>query len=108
MKKNRPATLLSAICQVDLADDVARAILSATTSFGVRISYAERRCLDRKWETVSTKFGDIRVKIGMLGGAPVTASPEYEDCKKAAAAYNIPVRRVYDDAIAAYHKTKVG
>jgi pyridinium-3,5-bisthiocarboxylic acid mononucleotide nickel chelatase len=102
MKKNRPAALLSAICPVELTDDIARTMLSETTSFGVRISLAERRCLDRKWQTISTKYGDIRMKIGMLHGRPITVSPEYDDCRKAAEAHGVPVRLVYAAAIAAY------
>ena len=103
MKKNRPATLLSVVCAVDKTDDIARTILTETTSFGVRISTAERRCLDRKWETVSTNYGDIRIKVGSLPDGPVTASPEYEDCRKAAEAHNVPVRSVYEEAVAKYN-----
>ena len=99
MKKNRPATLLSVICPPEMVDDLSRIVLANTTSFGARISHATRRCLNRKWETVSTKFGDIRVKIGLMDGEPVTASPEYEDCKKAAEAHGLPVKQVYNEAI---------
>lgn len=104
MKKNRPANLLTAICPIEQTGEIARTILEETTSFGVRISAAERRCLERKWETISTKYGDIRIKIGMLDGSPVTASPEYEDCKKAAESHAIPIRRVYGEAMAQYCK----
>lgn len=102
MKKSRPATLLSAICPVEKTDEIARIVLTETSSFGVRISTAERRCLDRKWKTVSTQFGDIPVKVGSLADSEITASPEYEDCKKAAEAHSIPVRRVYEAALAKY------
>ncbi len=107
MKKNRPATLLSAICPPEKVDDLSRIVLSNTTSFGVRISHAVRRCLDRRWETVSTKYGDIRVKIGILDGEAVTASPEYEDCRKTAEAHNVPVRLVYEEAIVALARTGI-
>lgn len=107
MKKSRPATLLSAICPAERVDEVARTILAETTSFGVRISHAERRCLDRRWETVATKYGEVRVKIGMLDGEPVTASPEYEDCRKASEACGVPVRRVYEEAVSVYHGRSV-
>ena len=106
MKKNRPATLLSAICPTEKVDEVASIVLAETSSFGVRISHAERRCLDRKWETVSTEFGDIRIKIGLMNGKPLTASPEYDDCKKAADTHGIPVRKVYEAAVTAYNTEK--
>ncbi|HEY3297314.1 MAG TPA: nickel insertion protein, partial [Armatimonadota bacterium] len=103
MKKNRPATLLSAICPIERTDDVAAVVLSETSSFGVRISPAERRCLDRKWETAATPYGDIRVKVGSIKGQEITASPEYDDCRTAADAHKVPVRKVYEAAIRAFH-----
>ena len=99
MKKNRPANLLTAICPVETKDEVSQVILTETTTFGVRISMASRRCLERKWETVSTRYGEIRIKIGLMGDKEITASPEYEDCKKAAEAHNVPVRTVYQEAL---------
>ncbi|MHB1456426.1 MAG: nickel pincer cofactor biosynthesis protein LarC [Armatimonadota bacterium] len=102
MKKNRPASLLCAICPPDKVDIAAEIILRNTTSFGVRISSAERRCLDRAWETVSTAYGDIRIKVGMLNGETITESPEYEDCKAAAQSNDIPLKKVYEAALQTY------
>lgn len=102
MKKNRPASLLCAICPPDKVDTAAEIILRNTTSFGVRISSAERRCLDRTWETVPTSYGDIRIKVGMLNGETITVSPEYEDCKAAAQRHDIPLKKVYEAAHYAY------
>ncbi len=101
MKKGRPATLLTAICPIQRTDEVARVILRETSSFGVRISRATRRCLDRRWETVTTRYGDIRVKIGTADGIETT-SPEYEDCRKAADQHGVPVREVYSEALSLY------
>lgn len=102
MKKGRPATLLSAICPIERTEEIAMVILRETTSFGVRISKATRRCLDRRWETVSTRYGDIRIKIGTADGIE-TASPEYEECRKAADQHGVPVREVYNEALSRYH-----
>lgn len=102
MKKNRPGTLLSVICDPDLADALATVVLSETSTFGVRISRWERMCLDRRWEEVVTEFGVIRVKIGERDGRVITASPEYEDCKRAAIEQGAPIRRVHEAAQTAY------
>ncbi|MBP6964299.1 MAG: nickel pincer cofactor biosynthesis protein LarC [Armatimonadetes bacterium] len=102
MKKGRPAVLLTAVCPIGRTDEVANAVLSETTSFGVRISAATRKCLDRRWETVTTPYGEIRVKVGRIGDLE-TASPEYEDCRTAAASHGVPTRLVYDLSLAAYH-----
>ena len=103
MKKSRPATLLSAVCPIDRTEDIIHVMLAETTTFGVRISSAYRRCLERKWETVTTRFGEVRMKVGIMGGAQITASPEYEDCRKAAEVHGVPVRLVYDEAVARYY-----
>jgi uncharacterized protein (TIGR00299 family) protein len=106
MKKNRPGTLLSVICDPDLAEAVAAVILAETSTFGVRISQWERLCLDRRWEEVVTKFGVIRIKIGERDGKEITASPEYEDCKRAAIEHGTPVRRVHETALTVYRAGK--
>ena len=102
MKKNRPGTLLSVICDPDLAEAIAAVILAETSTFGVRISRWERICLDRRWEEVATEFGTIRIKIGERDGRVITASPEYEDCKRAAIEHGAPIRRVHESAAALY------
>ena len=102
MKKNRPGTLLSVICDPDLTEAIAAVILAETSTFGIRISRWERLCLDRRWEEVVTEFGVIRIKIGERDGRVITASPEYEDCKRAAIEHGAPIRRVHESAAALY------
>ncbi len=99
MKKNRPGTLLSVICDPDGVERMADILLDETSTFGVRISRWDRICLDRRWEEVETEFGTIRIKIGERNGRVVTASPEYEDCKRAAMDRGIPLRLVRDAAL---------
>jgi uncharacterized protein (TIGR00299 family) protein len=98
MKKNRPGTLLTVLCEPPDADKFAELVLTHTTSFGVRIHEERRRKLNREIVRVATRFGEIEVKVGRLNGKVVTQSPEYESCKRAAALANVPVREVYDAA----------
>ncbi len=102
MKKNRPGTLLSVICPPIKAESIAAVILAETSTLGVRISLWERICLDRREEKVVTEFGTIRIKIGERDGRVTTASPEYEDCRRAATEHGVAVRRVYESAVALY------
>ncbi len=95
MKKNRPGTLLTVLCESGDADRFAELVLTHTTSFGVRIHEARRRKLAREIVRVATRFGEIEVKVGRLNGKVVMRSPEYESCKRAAALANVPVREVY-------------
>jgi len=104
MKKNRPGTLLAAICDPGRARKIADIILAETSTFGVRMSVSQRVCLERHSEEVVTKFGKIGIKIGKKDGRIVTASPEYEDCKKAANALAVPVKLVYETAIYAFRE----
>ena len=98
MKKNRPGTLLTVLCERNSVDALAELVLTQTTSFGVRVHQAQRRKLAREIVTVKTKFGDIEVKVGRLGGKIVTRSPEFESCKQAAAKFAVSVKEVYSEA----------
>lgn len=104
MKKTRPGTLLTAVCPPEKADEIAGIILSETTSLGVRITEADRRCLEREIITVTTNYGEIKVKIALQSGKRIKAAPEYEDCKAAAKKHKVPVKEVYEQALASSRK----
>jgi uncharacterized protein (TIGR00299 family) protein len=98
MKKNRPGTLLTVLCERADVDRMAELLLTHTTSFGVRVHEAQRRKLAREIVSVKTKFGEIEVKIGRLGNKIVSRSPEFESCKRAAALAGVAVKDVYEEA----------
>jgi len=49
---------------------------------------------------VQTPWGRVGVKVGLLENRETTASPEFEDCLALAKAHDIPVRAVYEAALA--------
>ena len=98
MKKNRPGTLLTVLCERNDVDRMAELLLTHTTSFGVRVHEAQRRKLAREIVKVKTKFGPIEVKIGRLAGKIVSRSPEHESCKRAADKAGVAVKEVYSEA----------
>jgi len=102
MKKGRPGTLLTVLCKPSDARALERLILSESSTLGLRIRQDRRSCLDRRHATVSTPYGEIRIKIGLLAGETLNASPEFEDCRAAAAKHHIAVKQVQQAAIAAY------
>ncbi len=104
MKKGRPGTLLTVLCNPSDSDALQRLILAETSTLGIRIRQDLRTCLDRTHAAVSTPYGDIRMKIGSFAGQPFNAAPEFEDCRAAAAQHNIPVKQVQQAAIAAHLK----
>jgi uncharacterized protein (TIGR00299 family) protein len=98
MKKNRPGTLLTVLCERNDVDRMAELLLTHTTSFGVRVHETQRRKLSREIVKVATKFGEIEVKVGRLAGKVVSRSPEYESCKQAAAKAGVAVKDVFNEA----------
>ncbi len=102
MKKSRPATLLSVLTPPNLQQKMAGLIFAETSTFGIRYSTLSRYTLERRWESVTTPYGAIRMKIGSWKGEELTASPEYEDVKAAAKAHDAPLKKVYAAAVFAY------
>ncbi len=99
MKKGRPALLITALTAPDRAEAVAEALLRHSTSFGLRLSRCERRCLPREMRQVETPWGAVSIKVGFLGGKVITASPEYEDCARLAETHGVPIKQVYAAAL---------
>jgi uncharacterized protein (TIGR00299 family) protein len=104
MKKGRPGTMLTVLCNEAERGALERLILSETSTLGVRIRQDRRVCLERGHTSVRTEFGEIRMKTGSLGGEEMNAAPEFEDCRAAAAAHEVPVKLVQQAAIAAYRR----
>lgn len=104
MKKGRPGFLLSAMCEPQRADALERVIFAETPTFGIRRHLARRSKLRRRLETVQTRFGTIRIKVGEADGR-ATASPEYEDCRAAAELHHATLRDVQAAALNTWEKT---
>ena len=106
MKKNRPATLLSVICEHGAVDALSQIIFEETTSIGVRIDTRKRICLEREFTKVDTEYGEITLKIARRNGEILNIQPEYEDCKAAARKFNVAIKRVRDAALIAFHTVR--
>lgn len=101
MKKQRPGVILTVLCELEKAAAMEEILFAETTTFGIRHRTMERTKLRRRFETVATPFGDIRMKIGEREGV-VTASPEFEDCRAAALKHGVALREVIAAANSAY------
>ncbi len=102
MKKQRLGTLLSVLCEVRNIDIMRNIIFQETTTFGIRETIVNRTVLDRHFKTVSTEYGDIKVKIGSLNNKIMTISPEISDCAKLAKKKNVSVKDIYNATIKEY------
>jgi pyridinium-3,5-bisthiocarboxylic acid mononucleotide nickel chelatase len=104
MKKNRPGTLLTVLSKPEDASRLTRIIFTETSTLGVRRREEQRQTLARKWVNVATRWGDVRLKIASMNGTITNYAPEYEDCKKIAAANHVPLKSVMNEAMEAYSK----
>jgi uncharacterized protein (DUF111 family) len=57
--------------------------------------------LDERREDIEAAGDKVRVRLGYLAGRLVTASPEFEDCRRVAEQTGRPLKEVYAAAQAA-------
>jgi hypothetical protein len=102
MKKNRPGTLLTVLCKPEDAGKLTHMIFSETTTLGVRRRTEQRHTLARRWVSVTTSWGDVRMKIASMNGTVTNYAPEYEDCRRIAAEKHVPLKTVMQEATQRY------
>lgn len=104
MKKNRPGVLLSILCRGEERAILSQLLFSETTTLGIRAYEVERRALDRQIVRVETQYGSIDVKVAQLNGHIIKVMPEYDQCRQAARAANLPLRVIEEAARNAFDK----
>jgi uncharacterized protein (DUF111 family) len=102
MKKGRPGALLTVLAKMEDADRLTKLIFAETTTLGVRRRKEQRQTLARRWESVNTTWGPVRIKIASMDGSVCNYAPEYEDCRALAEAHRVPLRQVMEEAVRAY------
>jgi uncharacterized protein (TIGR00299 family) protein len=102
MKKNRPGMLLTVLCRPEDTSKLTHLIFTETTTLGVRQREEKRQTLARKWVTVATRWGDVRLKIASLNGTATNYAPEYEDCRRIATERHVPLKSVMQEALQLY------
>jgi uncharacterized protein (TIGR00299 family) protein len=102
MKKNRPGTLLTVLCKPVDAARLTEIIFAETTTLGVRRREEARQTLARRWASVQTAWGEVRIKIASMNGTVTNYAPEYEDCRRIAAEHRVPLKAVMGGAVEAY------
>lgn len=102
MKKNRPGTKLTVLCQAAQVQPIEEIIFAETTSLGVRRWPASRHVLHRRPHQVQTEWGPVDGKLGWLPGRTPRFSPEYEACRRIAAERGLPLHVVYETAQRAF------
>jgi uncharacterized protein (TIGR00299 family) protein len=91
MKKCRPATMLTVICDEGKTPIIEHILFSETSTIGLRKYTAGRTCLPRKTVTFTTPYGDVKAKeISYNGVSRLTV--EYDDACRLAKEKNVPLK----------------
>lgn len=106
MKKGRLGTLLTILCRPADASSFEELLFRETSTLGVRTRIEQRRTLDRAHVTVTTAYGEIRMKTATLEGNLLHAQPEYEDCQRCARQHRVPLKQVLEAAVQAWSQQK--
>ena len=96
MKKNRPGTEITVLCEHADLDHVSRIVLTHSTTLGLRVAREARVELPRRIDTVETEWGPARVKVATRPDGTETASPEYESCREIARRTGLTLTEVSD------------
>jgi pyridinium-3,5-bisthiocarboxylic acid mononucleotide nickel chelatase len=102
MKKNRPAVKLTVLCHPGDAAAMEDVVFAETSTLGVRHWTAGRHVLRRQPHSVTTPWGPVEGKIGWLRNDLPRFAPEFESCRRVAAASQTPLREVYEAAQRAF------
>ncbi|MBO8181935.1 MAG: nickel pincer cofactor biosynthesis protein LarC [Archaeoglobus sp.] len=101
-KKNRPGSLLKAICKLDEANEVAKLMMQETGSIGVRIIPVHHRIRSfRKEEErevlIRGRKFRIRIKSSYPDGEVI--KPEFDDVKRIASELKISLPEAYKEVL---------
>ena len=103
MKKGRIGFELNVLCKSEDAKRLKELIFTHTTAIGVREIDVVKTELKRKFVSVRTKFGDIRLKIS---GEDEKAKPEFDECKSAALAHKTSIFQVKKEIFKKYDEIR--
>ena len=103
MKKGRIGFELNVLCKSEDAKKLKELIFTHTTAIGVREIDVVKTELKRKFVSVRTKFGDIRLKIS---GEDEKVKPEFDECKSAALAHKTSIFQVKKEIFKKYDEAR--
>jgi len=96
MKKSRPGTVLSVICEKNAVDTLKEIIFSESTTLGIRCFSFKKETLLRTFEKIETRYGTVTFKRSFYRGKEVSLKPEYEECRRIAMETGKPLKEIYN------------
>lgn len=100
MKKGRPGIVLNVLCESESADTIKQIIFTESTTLGIRTFPFRKETLVRKFVTIDTIYGEVKIKRSYYKDKEVSFKPEYDDCKRIASEKGIPLKEVYNNVMA--------
>ncbi len=95
MKKNRPGTMICALCEPDRASAIERVLFLHTTTLGVRRRRWQRSTLQRETRTVETALGPVRQKVARSADRSIErAKWEHDDLVRLAREHGMTLAEV--------------
>jgi uncharacterized protein (TIGR00299 family) protein len=107
MKKGRPGVVLAVLAPPGDAAALEAVLFRETPTLGVRRRAVERSVLARRSVTVSTPYGTVALKVRATPCGD-EATPEYEECRAAAARHGVSLPAVQAAAMAAWRSLGFG
>ena len=98
MKKNRPANTVSILASTDRQHQLEHVLLTNTTTLGTRSWSVTRTKAGRQVDSVTTRWGDVPVKLRILDGRVLDAQPEYDVVATLARQHDQPLRDIWNEA----------
>jgi uncharacterized protein (TIGR00299 family) protein len=96
-KKNRPAIVLTVMCESEKLQTVAKLIFSHTTTAGLRYRKTDRLIMGRMIKKVEVDGHSVRIKV-LTYEEIVKYAPEWDDCVSVADKTGMSPMAVYDRA----------
>jgi pyridinium-3,5-bisthiocarboxylic acid mononucleotide nickel chelatase len=99
MKKGRTGVQLTVLCHPERVPNLRDLLFRETTTIGLHWRVENKVSLAREFKEVQTEWGPVRMKIARWpSGEIANAAPEYEDCRRLAAAHSVPLKQVTEQA----------
>jgi uncharacterized protein (TIGR00299 family) protein len=99
MKKGRTGIQLTVLCHPERVTNLRDLLFRETTTIGLHWRIENKISLAREFKEVQTEWGPVRIKIARWpSGEIANAAPEYEDCRRLAAAHSVPLKQVTEQA----------
>jgi uncharacterized protein (TIGR00299 family) protein len=103
MKKGRSGIQMTVLCKPEIAPTLRELMLRETTTIGLHWRVEQKSSLAREFMQVLTQWGPVQMKIARWpSGEIANVSAEFEDCRRLAKQYSVPLKRVMQEAMLAY------